>query len=338
MTSTPEPWQQREYWPTHGWWISSPKAQGMDSALLQRAGNHIRAQLPNVLSLLVTRHGSLVFEQYYHGHTQATRFGILSATKSVISALVGVALQNQLLPDLERTMLSFFPALDTATVDPRKRAITLAHLLTMTAGFGWNDDDAMWLWPRDTNWVTASLERPMQDDPGATFKYSNEVSHILSAIVTQATHMSAEAYAAQQLFAPLGIASAIWEADPQGISLGGWGLFLTARDMAKFGYLYLNQGSWDGTQIVPAQYVEASTQAHSAGGYPEDGAYGYHWWITTMGGYHTYFAAGYGGQYIWVIPVLDVVAVTTARYDLPPEETQEHRCLLTDFIVPAVIG
>jgi CubicO group peptidase (beta-lactamase class C family) len=338
MTPPSAPWQQRPYWPTDEWRESRPRDQGMQVTRLQRADRHIREHLPNVYSLLVTRHGYLVFEQYYHGHTAATRFGIQSATKSIISALVGSALQHQSIRDLDQKMLAFFSAYDTTVVDPRKRDITIAHLLTMTAGFAWNDDDAMWFWRGDTNWVQAILERPMRDDPGTTFRYSNGVSHILSAIITQATHMSAGAYAAQQLFAPLGIASATWEADPQGISIGGFGVALSARDMAKFGYLYLNRGWWNGRQIVPAEYVAASTQIHSAGGYPEDGAYGYHWWVTTTGTYHTYLAAGYGGQYIWVIPALDLVAVTTARYDLPPEQTQEHCCLLTDFIVPAVRG
>ena len=180
-----------------------------------------------------------------------------------------------------------------------------------------------------------TLDRPLASHPGTHFTYNTGLSQVLAAILTKITQVPMSRFARERLFQPLGIRTAPWETDPQGLTIGGFGLSLTVQDLAKFGYLYLNGGQWEGQQIVPVTYVHASTTVWSAGGFPEENPYGYHWWVTNEAGYPSFFAAGYGGQYLYVVPELATIVVTTAKYELPPEETLD-RDLITNFVLPAV--
>jgi CubicO group peptidase (beta-lactamase class C family) len=310
----------------------------MDIRLLTRVDCEVRTNLPTVYSVLVARGGHLVFEEYYQGCRQWDRFGIRSVTKSVISALIGIALRDRYLSDLDQSIAAFFLQSGSLDADPRKHTITIRHLLTMTAGFVCEEGGYTGGRAGSGDWAAAMLQRPLVHDPGAVFAYDDGASQILSAILVKVTGMSVLAFAQQHLFGPLSIATPPWEADPSGTHIGGWGLSLTARDMATFGALYLHDGRWNDRQIVPAEYVRASTTEHTPGGFPEEVGYGYHWWVTTVGRRHAYFAAGYGGQYIFVVPDLDLVAVTTARYDLAPADLPDIRYLITDFVVPAAEG
>jgi CubicO group peptidase (beta-lactamase class C family) len=175
----------------------------------------------------------------------------------------------------------------------------------------------------------------MAASPGARFTYNTGLSQVLAAILAKATRAPMSEFARERLFEPLGIQAAQWETDPQGLTVGGFGLSLTVEDLAKFGYLYLHNGQWDDRQIVPGAYVRASTMAWSAGGFPEESSYGYQWWVTHETGHPAFFAAGYGGQYLYVVPELDTIVVTTAKYELPPEQTLD-RDLITNFVLPSV--
>ncbi len=324
---------QRDYFPTDGWRTSSPEAQQMDEAPLLKVDELIRADYPDTHCLLVIRHGYIVFERYYDGYDLDKRRQVRSITKSFISALIGIAFKEGFLTSLDQKIADLLPEYFTSDTDLRKKAITLRHLLTMTAGLECDDSDSnFWLIRQHNDWAKAALDFPMVYEPGEQFVYDSAAMHLLSIILSRQTGLSASQFAQTRLFEPLGMDVRRWPADPQGNSEGAAGLTLTARDMAKFGYLYLSGGKWNGQEIVPEWFVKESTQEHSKGGNPEPAEYGYLWWVVTR--FAAYCAAGYGGQYIFVIPDRDLVIVTTADHTLvPPPEAPVP--LFFKHIVPA---
>jgi CubicO group peptidase (beta-lactamase class C family) len=237
---------------------------------------------------------------------------------------------------VDQPVLSFFPERTVANLDARKEAMALEHLLTMTDGLDWVSKDIRFTSSGDTtpemrqssDWVQFTLDRRMAEEPGSRWNYNGGASHLLSAIIQETTGMTALEFAEEHLFGPLGISKATWSSDPQGRNYGAAYLRMMPRDMAKFGYLYLNEGRWDGEQIVPAAWVEASTTNHS----PTPGMYyGYQWWVMPWAGY--YSAIGARGQYIIVLPELDMVVVFTS--DLVPEDQHIPLLLLAFYVVPS---
>jgi CubicO group peptidase (beta-lactamase class C family) len=278
---------RRDYWPTNDWRRAEPRDMGMNADRLAQMHAHINENVPGLLGLLIVRHGYLVFEEYYHGFHRDSYNSISSATKSVISQLVGVALAQGLLTDLDQPVLDFFPEYAAKEGDPRKRAITLRHLLSLQTGFSTKIPSEYWRNP-----VQLALERPMERQPGEAFAYDSHGVDILSGILTKVAGKNAASFADATLFKKLGIwrdpASRftwrndpqgkhvwheyafwdeengyLWKVDPQGNNPGGFGAHFTAREMAKLGYLYLNRGFWDGEQIVPSEYVADSTREHA---------------------------------------------------------------------------
>jgi CubicO group peptidase (beta-lactamase class C family) len=327
----------RKHWPTAGWLTAPPAEQGMDEQQLLQTDRHISAHLPNVSSLLVIRHGYLVFERYYDGRGPAEVRDTQSVAKSVISALVGIALAKGYLNSLEQTVLSFFPDYASAVRDERMGAVTLRHLLTMSAGFA-NEVDEPGVaerWYNSDNPTRFTLAQPLQSAPGHAMQYSNMDAHLLSSVLTRATGMTALDFAKRFLFTPLGIQRVAWPADAAGNSLGSSGLWLAPRDMAKFGYLYLNHGHWQHATLLSPAWVSAATQPY----YPGDPriesieGYGYLWWIAREHDVALCYAAGYGGQYIGVVQDLDLVVVMTGDTS---DISQDHRPIISDFVLPAV--
>lgn len=321
-------------WPTKKWKESGPEEQGMDSALLREANAHIEKELPNLYSLLVVRHGYIVFERYYHGSNKDTPQQIASATKAILSALVGIAIREHHLRSVEQRLPEFFPEFFAKETDPRKKEISLRHLLTMTSGLSLDFRTTVKGMEQSSDWVGFVLGRPMAFEPGQQFVYGG-ATHLLSVILSRAARMNTREFAERKLFQPLGIVAGEWPTDPQGFSDGTHGLHLTARDMAQFGYLFLNGGVWERKQIVPAEWVSESTKKRNEGGFPENAGYGYMWWISQETGYTAYFAAGYGGQYIYVIPDLDMVVVMIGASNIPVPALRDHRHLIREFIAPA---
>ena len=309
----------------------------MQEEPLQLAHQEILNELHNLYSFLVIRKSVIVFEQYYQGHDANSLFDVRSVTKSFISTLLGIALRETNILNLDQTILSFFPEYQTGPMDPRKAAITIKDVLTMKSGIAWVEEDEFERLYASDNWIQYILSRPMADDPGSVFNYNSGASHLLSELIRRATGMDALEFAQQRLFSPLGIQNADWEIDPMGIPFGFAGLSLTARDLAKLGLLYLRQGIWNQTQILTSDYVRASTTAWSSGGFPEEAQYGYHWWVLPSEVHPAFFAAGYGGQYLWMVPDLDLIVVITAEPWLPVELVQDHNFLVTDFVIPAVL-
>jgi CubicO group peptidase (beta-lactamase class C family) len=205
----------------------------------------------------------------------------------------------------------------------------LEHLLTMTTGLAWEDEDPVFgEMYRSQDWVAYVMNKSMVEQPGSRFNYCSGCSHVLSAIIQQATRTNTRDFAQEALFDPLGITSYRWEVDPNGIPIGGWGLDMTPRDMARLGYLYLHQGEWNGQQIVSAQWVEKATQKHIDTDDELD--YGYQWWINPRLG--AYMALGREGQTIFVVPEEDMIIVTTAGL----ENHDEIFRLIETYILPAI--
>jgi len=309
--------------PNDGWKTSTPEAQGIDSRVLLQMFQSIQANGGSGLhSLLIVRNGYLVAEGYFAPYHKDTLHNIKSASKSILSALVGIALDKKKLKSLDQKVADFYP---DYVNEPRKRDITLRHLLTMTAGLDWNNDREIGgaVPPYDLElWKTVS----MRDDPGTKFVYNTMLVHMMSAILTKATGEGTKEYADSVLFDPLGISDVQWSKDNQGIYIGGSELFLKPRDMAKFGQLYLDGGVWNGRQIVPKAWVAESTSPKTAigidscSGNPD--SYGYWWWIPSG----TYQARGANGQYIIVKPDLKMVVVATS----------ENQCAALQYLYPYV--
>ncbi len=331
---------ERDYWPTDGWRTASPASQGMDAALLDEADRQVRATLPDLSALLVVRGGRLVFERYYNGQDADEPINVRSITKSVTGALVGIALADGDLENLDQTIGELIPDRILPDADPLTPTITLRHLLTMTSGWAWDIHSDYATIIASDDWVDLTLSLPVAYQPGTYYAYNTGGSHLLSVILEEVTGQDPADYAAERLFTPLGIEPGDWQRSPQGETVGGFGLELTPRDMAKFGYLYLNHGEWDGEQIVPADYVQAATTYQSAGDSTGLASYGYQWWVTVTyaAGYDAYFALGYGGQFIYVVPALDLVVVAAVARRVPPEELRSPRPLIENLIVPAVIN
>jgi len=316
---------QRDYWPTKGWREATPEEQGMNSTYFASLQEHVKEDLPHMRSVLVIRHGYIVFDETFQG-TPNDEQNVFSVTKSVISALIGIALRDRYIKSLDQKVVDFYPEYVSPDTDPQIREITLENLLTMTSGLEQETSFG-------ENWLKSTLEQPVSGEPGQAFHYNDAAVHLLSGILTRSTHMTALDFGNKYLFQPLGIPLPAWETDPQGNNVGGDGLSLTPKDMAKIGYLYLNQGIWGDQQLVPAEWVRVSTQRHTNADILNDD-YGYLWWVTQVEGHPAYYAAGFGGQFIYVVPDFDLVVVMTGNADLP--EFPQHLDIVRLFLVPAI--
>jgi CubicO group peptidase (beta-lactamase class C family) len=321
------------YWPTHGWRSSTPEEQGMDSEKLAQMVEKL-----DLHSLLVVRKGFLVSEIYVYPYSAEQVHFMASGTKSVMGTLIGIAIQKGDIKNVQQTLSSLLPDQMSGNLDEEKQAITLENLLTMTSGLDCHENPG----PGETsmqaspNWVQFMLDLPMAAQPGTKFNYCTGAVQVLSAVLENATGMSAREFANQNLFAPLGISpisEARWPSDPQEVTIGGYGLALTPGEMAKLGYLFLNQGQWDGETIVPASWVSTSTTSHANQGDKKE--YGYLWWIDPQGRW--YAALGRAGQHIFVYPAENLVVVFTSALPLTNDaDLLPLQELLDQYILPAI--
>ena len=302
-----------------GWQIATPAGQGVDEAVLDTAYREAR-NLPNLFSLLVVKNGYLVAERYFNGARINQPFDTASVTKSFTSALAGIALRDSLLTSVDQKMFEFFPEIDWQQLDGRKSLITIRQMLQMRSGYPWEEFDGYLDRLLSTSErIDLAAEFPLVADPGSKFGYSNLTAHLVGVIVARAANESLLAFGERSLFDPLGISVASWAQDADGYYAGSGATMFTARDMARFGQLYLDGGEYGGMQIVPADWVRDSFESYSATTYNGDILnairqleYGYLWWSGVAGPHHFNFAWGHGGQLICVIPGLDMVIVTTA--------------------------
>ena len=335
----------RNYWPTDGWLNSTPEEQGMDSELLNEMMDQIQLQAIRIDSISIVRNGYMVFDEYPRTFYDADREHIIhSCTKSFTSALVGIALSEGYIDSVDSKLVDLLPNRTIANLDERKQAITLEHLLTMTSGLEWdewtepydsplNDHYQMWFASDSVQYI---LDKPMAYDPGEAWVYSSGGTNLLGAIVSEATGISLFDYAVDKLFTPLGISPSdvFWPSDNHGRYWASGGVEMLPRDMAKFGYLYLNNGTWDGEQIIPTAWVEQS--ADTLVDFNDYSGYSYQWWTYPTDIVNVYAAVGYRGQYIFVIPELDMVVVFTSS--VSPSSGVIQPAILFDYIIPAAMN
>ena len=308
----------------------------MDSSILGSMLETIQSQDYAIDSVTVIRNGYLVLDASIHPYSASEAHIIHSCTKSIVSALIGIAIAEGYLEGVHTPVLEIFPERVVANVDQYKEGMTLEHLLMMTSGFDCQDSylyrwDGLNQMRASEDWVGHVLDLPMIAPPGTRFEYCNGASFLLSAIISETIGMSAHEFADQHLFGPLGITDSTWPSNPQGINIGWGELHMLPHDMAKIGFLYLNGGEWDGEQIVPAEWVAASTSQYIPATL-EDG-YGYQWWVSDSG---YYLALGYAGQFIFVIPEEDMVVVFTS--DLEERDFYTPQNLLDEYIIPAAVS
>ena len=292
------------------------------------------AELPRLHSLLVSRHGEVVLERYFNGRRATSQANIKSASKSVISALVGIAVHRGFIPSVTQPIAAYFPDV-LSKADPR-RAITIEDLLTMRSGLESTSNRNYGAWVQSGNWVRYALSRRLLADPGDRMQYSTGNTHLLSAILTKATKRTTRQFAQEVLARPLGFTLAEWLRDPQGVYFGGNEMSMTPRQMLAFGELYLNRGRVKGVQIVPEQWIDASFVPRGRSDFSEQ-LYGYGWWIREMAGRQTHYAWGYGGQFIVIVPTLNLVVVSTSNPNVS-DDRRTHRRTVDDIIENLIVA
>jgi CubicO group peptidase (beta-lactamase class C family) len=340
-----------EVWPTRGWKSSAPAEQSVDPAPLDALDRELSAgRHGHVDSMLVIRNGHVVYDRSYpndylrlfegrdpkrgpynyydpdwHPRFKGRPIHTLqSITKSVTSALVGIAIREGRIPGVGVEVLSYFEGFRVQGADPLWKKLTLRDLLTMRSGIEWDESTLAYTDPKNSaarmeaseNWVQFVLDQPMAEEPGTAFVYDSGVTELLAQILRHATGEDPDEYAALHLFAPIGIVDWYWKKTPTGLSDTEGGLYLGARDLAKFGYLYLRDGVWEGARILPEGWVRDSTTGQVDASGPREGRrYGYQWWLLPYEGRTRAWAMaglGYGGQFLFVVPEYDLVAVFTA--------------------------
>jgi CubicO group peptidase (beta-lactamase class C family) len=320
-------------WPTKMWEVSTPEDQGMDSRALARLIDDVGTYKQD--SVLVVRNGKIVADAYYAPYSTGIRHDLRSVTKSFMSTLIGVLVQQGKLETVDRPLLDFFSERTIANLDDRKKTITVQSLLDMASGIAWVErvhtpDESlsrMYASPDPTGFI---LDQPMSDPPGEKFDYKGGDPYLLSALVNKLTGKNALEYARAELFAPLGITDVRWApVDKQGVVTGEAGMRLTPHDMAKLGYLYLRDGVWDGKRIIPSAWVERARNGKLATSF---GKYANLWW--SIPDRNAFMALGRHGQFIVVFPKLDVVAVMTGV--VPDGEKPYPVTALIDQILAAV--
>lgn len=350
-----------------GWEVASLSSVGMNAAKfnqlidrLEQIGEH------RIHSILVVRNNKLVFEHYYPGlkfnlgqYTGATGYDmndlhvLCSATKSVTSALLGIAIDKGYVQSIEQKVFDFFPLYaDLLIQSPAKGKMTIKHLLTMTSGLTYDDESLPYSDSRNdmNRFFTSSdpikflLAKPLFAEPGTVFDYDNCNTNIIGQIIYKATQERLDRFAKEYLFDKLGIQQHQWQIVKNNVILSSGDLHLRPRDMAKFGLLFLNNGEWNGEQIVSSEWCAISTAAflnpnNYNNEFPWANGYGYQWWQKTYShnskSYPSFFAAGWGGQNIIIIRDLNLVIVTTAGNWYEPERISPFS-IVADYIIPSV--
>lgn len=271
------------------------------------------AALQPLKTVVVAVDGGIVAERGYRGHRTTTPANIKSASKSVISALVGIAIDKGVLEGVDQKVAPLLRRDLPANPDPRIEQITIGNLLSMQAGLGRMSGPNYGAWVSSRNWVRAALAAPFDDDPGGAMLYSTASTHLLSAILTRRSGRSTRELAREWLGPQKDFAITAWERDPQGIYLGGNQMAMSPRSLLAFGELYRNGGrTADGRQLVPADWIAQSWQPRTNSRYTGDG-YGYGWFSRTIGGEPVHYGWGYGGQMIYVVPTRGLTVAMTSE-------------------------
>ncbi len=324
------------------WPVSTPGEQGLNPKLVDRLYKAAE-ELDTLYGLLVIKNGSLIAEKYYKSRTVDSRIDLASVTKSFTSALMGIALDECDLESLDQKMIEFFPEYTDQLEDPRKKEITLEQMLQMRSGYPWEEFTPPYMSElfKSPRWIPHLVDFPLTSDPGTEFGYSNLTAHLAGVVVAKACGQSLAILAEDYLMEPIEGQMGTWPYDPDHFNYGSGSLALTARDAARFGLLYLNEGRYQNDQVIPSAWVEASLDRYSTGIYGEqlgnyflDLGYGYFWWSATSGRHDFNYAWGHGGNLIVLIHDLDMVIVTTADIlpGLSGEESWQKEGAIIDVV------
>ncbi len=336
-----------DYWPTAQWRKCQPEQAGMDSQKLIQCYDYAANSSINTHGLIIIRRGYIVGETYFQGRSAQTRFESYSIAKSFLSSLYGIALAQKHIPHINEKANRYLHEWQGPTIEERKKQITIRHLLTMSSGLQWEEDD-YYVNPDDNDvfkmggsddYTAYVLAKPCIHEPGTRWDYSSGDSMLLSTILERAQGLTAFQYARQHLLNPIGAQGINWYPDPAGHTVGGWGVEATLRDYARFGYLFLKQGRWDGQQIIPQQWVHESTRPAR----PSVPWYGYQWWladsIQRAGGPQVppdlFLAWGIYTQQLYIIPSHDLVIVRTG-YDSEPYTDAWHEDQFIAMVLDAI--
>jgi len=334
------------------WTTAAPAAEGVSAAKLETMDAAIKAgQFQQITSVLVARHGKLVFEQYYDKDGAEARRNTRSVTKTVTAMLAGAALARGALPSVDAPIKTYLKGRPpAANPDPRKDKVTVEDLLTMSSIAECDDDnqysrgneERMYL---IEDWVGFYLDLPVKGFPdwspkpetspyGRSFSYCTAGVVTLGQVVQNAVKKPLPAFADEVLFKPLGIENPKWQMSPMGLAMGGGGLGLRSRDLLKLGQLYANGGQWDGKPVLPADFIKASTTPHANA--RENTDYGYLVWLQSFNGHKAWLMSGSGGQKVAIVPDLDLVAViTTTNFGVRQPHAISEK-LLAEHILAAV--
>jgi CubicO group peptidase (beta-lactamase class C family) len=308
-----------------GWQVSSLSDEGMDEQLIAKLTNQImEGKYKGIHSIVLLKNGKLVHEAYFDGYSRDSLHKIFSITKSVTSALIGIAIDKGYISGVEAPLKTFFPRYMSSFDSGAKGSITIRDILTLTSGLEWDEKSYSCCDPRNSecqmlksdDWLKYVLDRPMAANTGEEWVYNTGSVHLLAGVIKNASGIHIDAFAEKHFLEPLSITEYEWAADPNGYPCAGGiggGLKLKTRDLAKIGYLFMNQGRWSGHQVVPEKWITESTGKYMA--LPAGREFGYLWWhgSFTLGGrkLEHIFAAGYGGQSCHLVPDFDLVIVLT---------------------------
>ncbi|MCP4115108.1 MAG: serine hydrolase [Desulfobacteraceae bacterium] len=313
---------QTDYFPTAIWAEATPESMGMDPEKLAAVHGYCSREFRDTCSYMIIKDGYIVQEAYFNGTARETPFESYSIAKNVTSALTGIAIEQGYINGIDDAVHEYFPQWQGSEVDPLKQEITIRHLLTMKSGLMWHEDalpfggginDIYNLKLYARNYIEYVLEKPVMHQPGSAWNYSSGMPILLSGIIENTTGRLTSDFARDNLFNPLGVENWYWETDPSGQTNGAWGISMTTRDYARFGYLYLKKGVWSGRQIIPETWV-AESQAPA----DEDTLhFGFLWWkaerYPDAAGIKipadTYMAVGLFQRYIIIIPSYNLVLV-----------------------------
>ncbi len=337
---------QGSYWPTKNWRSCTPEEVGMDSELLKKLNEDMVLQMRlhiDVHSVLIIRRGYIVAEQYYNPEfSRDSLHYVYSCTKSILSAAFGIAREKAYISNLDTAILDFFP--EYAVENPgTKDQINLYHALTMSDGLEWNEMQYLYGDERNTftQWRNEGgknefvLNRPQNSDPGVSFNYNSGISQLLASVIEKQTGTRLDSFVKEELFTPLGIKHYNWQLNPDGVARGYSGVYLSPRDLAKFGLLYLENGNWEQSQVLPEEWVRESTDKHILRRDIPGFYYGYHWWVHENG---LIAAVGFGGQLLMIIPEYDLIVLFTNYHNQEDSfQTDTPWRLLDTFIIPAII-
>jgi CubicO group peptidase (beta-lactamase class C family) len=303
------------------WEVATPEDHGMDPESLEAARTYAFGDGMNTQGVVVVHDGEIVAEWYADGADDESWAASWSVAKSFTSALIGIAIEHGLIPGVDEPMTTWFPEWEGS----EREAMTLGDVLHMSSGLDWiedydpaavNESDIIRLVLGEQDQLAYAASRPAANEPGSVWSYSSGDTMLLSGVIEQATGMTADEYARQELFDPIGIEQVEWWRDAEAHTLTYCCLDTTSRGFARFGLLYEREGSWGGEQVVPREWVEESLVPAP----PSDGGYGYQWWLDQPAELpdDTFAALGHDGQFIYVIPSLDLVVVRNGTYVKDP--------------------